>query len=76
MQKLLKKCSEFQVVYEQYKVFIRLSFYNQNDREERIASVKHTVEEEKKRIDQMYRQKAQEMKREYERQMAELDSEI
>lgn len=63
-------------MYEQYKVFIRLSFYNQNDREERIASVKHTVEEEKKRIDQMYRQKAQEMKREYERQMAELDSEI
>lgn len=41
-----------------------------------MANVKQTVEEEKKRIDQMYRQKAQEMKREYERQMAELDSEI
>ena len=76
MQKLLKKCSEFPVVYEQYKVSVFSCVYSQKDREERLANTKQRIEEEKKQIDLEYRQKAQEMKREYERKMIELENEV
>ena len=74
VQKLIKKCSEFPIVYEQYKVPFGLCPHKQNDREERLTQLKQSIEEEKEQIDQSYRRQAQVLKCEFESKMLELES--
>ncbi|CBK19866.2 uncharacterized protein [Blastocystis hominis] len=63
IQKMIKKCSEFQKVYEEYKT----------ERESHISKVRSSIEEEKKQLDLSYRAQAQEMKRHCQEQLDQLE---
>ena len=70
---MIKKCSEFQKVYEQYKVPFSVVFSDQAERETRLSKVRSDIEDEKKRLDLSYRSQAQEMKRKCQEQLKQLE---
>ncbi|KAK8808188.1 hypothetical protein JH06_2771 [Blastocystis sp. subtype 4] len=64
INQMMKKCAEFPTIYEQYT----------HEREERLTRVRTSIEEEKKRLDGEYRQRAQEMKRACQVQLDSLEN--